>query len=164
MKIIFIFLLCLTGINITLANAEKTVLVPNCQLTEVNKTNTFDLKQYKGKVLYIDFWASWCPPCLKSFPFMDKIQHKFKDKGLKVIAINLDEQRQQAKSFLEKNPVNFLIAYDNGMRNCAQEFNVMAMPSSYIIDRKGIVRHVHLGFKAGETEKLHQLIEQMVNE
>jgi len=146
------------------ANTEKTELAPNCQLTEVNRANTYDLKEYQGQVLYIDFWASWCPPCLKSFPFMDKIQKQYKDKGLKVIAINLDEQKAQAKDFMLRTPVAFTIAFDNDGRDCAQSFNVMAMPSSYLIDKKGVLRHTHLGFKSSETENLHQLIEQMVNE
>ena len=76
-----------------------------------NWIKQLDLSQYENKVVYIDFWASWCPPCLKSFPFMDELHKQYKDKGLKVIAINLDEDLLQAKSFLRKYPVDFSIAF-----------------------------------------------------
>jgi len=123
-----------------------------------------ELNRYRGQVLYIDFWASWCPPCAKSFPFMSRLQQQYRSQGLQVIAVNLDEQREDAERFLAENPHAFQIAYDTAARDCAQEFDVKAMPSSYLIDRDGNIRRVELGFKAEETQALQQAVEQLLSE
>ena len=145
-------------------DSEGGYASPDCKLAESDSSKTWDLSQFKGQVIYIDFWASWCPPCLKSFPFMNELQTQYKSEGFKVIAVNLDEQQHQAESFLAKQPVEFTVAYDNGNRDCATAFNLKAMPSSYLIDKKGKVRHVHLGFKSSETEQLRNLISLLLAE
>ena len=73
---------------------------------------TVTLSKYKNQVVYLDFWASWCKPCRKSFGFMNNMQERYAKKGLKIIAINLDEDRSAAASFLKNHPANFTIAYD----------------------------------------------------
>lgn len=145
------------------AHLEGNTPPPHCQLTFLDGKSAEDWEAMKGEVIYVDFWASWCPPCVKSFPFMSQLMHEYKDKGLKVIGINLDENLEDAKKFLAKRPVNFSIMVDTSKR-CAQDFNVMAMPSTYIIDKRGLVRHIHRGFRTGETEELRGLIEQLLQE
>jgi peroxiredoxin len=84
-------------------------------------------------------------------------------RGLHVVAVNLDEKPTEAKDFLSKHPVHFAVATDGG-ENCPQSFGVKGMPSSYLIDRQGVVRHVHLGFRAGESEQLRELVERLLAE
>jgi thiol-disulfide isomerase/thioredoxin len=144
--------------------SEKTnQTAPNCSVSSISDSQSYNLQQFKGKVVYVDFWASWCSPCLQSFPFMNKLEQEFKDKGLQILAINMDENLSDAQDFLIKQPAKFKIASDT-KQQCAKAFNVRAMPSSYLIDRNGIIRHEHLGFRSGETEELQNIIKQLLAE
>jgi len=135
-----------------------------CPLTKLsNSTQPVELKSFTGKVLYIDFWASWCPPCAKSFPFLNELQQQYAQQGLQIIGINLDEEPEDAEKFLVQFPAKFTLASDL-TKQCAEGLGVAAMPSSYLIDRKGIIRHIHLGFRAGETEALRKLVKQLLEE
>ena len=136
---------------------------PSCALTTLDGSPTYNLQELKGKVVYMDFWASWCPPCVKSFSFLNQLDHDMRDKGLHVIGVNLDEKVADAKEFLAKHPVDFSIVADPS-KQCAKVFELMAMPTSYLIDRKGAIRHIHQGFRPGETEELRALITQLVME
>ena len=154
--------LALTPIQ-TIVAAEIGSKAPDCALTSINDTQRYDLQQFHGKVLYVDFWASWCPPCAKSFPFLNDLDRDLKDSGLQVIGVNLDQTPEDAKTFLAKYPANFTVAADANEK-CAKDFDVKAMPSSYLIDRNGVIRHVHLGFRAGEAKELRVLAEQLLAE
>ena len=138
--------------------------IPDCELKKFNEiTQSLDLKQYNGQVLYLDFWASWCGPCAKSFPYTNKLEASLKRRGLQVVAVNLDENVNDAEDFLTKMPADFTLAYDSG-QECAQSFAVQAMPSTYLIDRQGVVRYVRLGFRSGEIADLQKMIEKLLTE
>jgi thiol-disulfide isomerase/thioredoxin len=143
------------------AKAEDPL--PNCSLSSIGDVPPIDLAQHKGKVLYLDFWASWCGPCAKSFPFMNQLQETFSAQGLTVVGINLDENPEDAKTFLAQYPANFTIVADKG-EECARQFDVKAMPSSYLIGRDGIIRHVHLGFRKDEEKELREMVEKLLAE
>ena len=146
------------------ANAfEAGQAAPNCSLTLVGDGQRYDMRQLRGKVLYVDFWASWCSPCAQSFPFLNDLDNELRGQGLHVLGINLDEKPDDAKAFLEKHPANFTVAV-NADGQCPRDFGVQAMPSSYLVDRQGIIRHVHLGFRRGEAEQLRGLVEQLLAE
>ena len=147
----------------TLSAAESGNPAPECTLSTFDAQQAVNIQGFQGQVLYVDFWASWCGPCAKSFPFLNKMHHELKDKGLQIVGVNLDENLEDAKGFLAKYPADFTVVTDPG-EQCAKRFDVKAMPSSYLIDRKGIVRHVHLGFRSGESEDLRLLIEQLLAE
>ncbi len=134
-----------------------------CELKTLDGKSAVDLQELKGKVVYMDFWASWCPPCVKSFPFLNQLEHEMKEQGVHVIGVNLDEQVKDAEDFLVKHPAHFSIVADPS-KACAKVLEVMAMPTSYIIDKKGNIRHVHQGFRPGETEELRALLTQLVME
>ena len=136
---------------------------PDCALSPIGESQNSDLSQYKGKVLYVDFWASWCGPCAKSFPFLNEMHNQLKDRGLQIVGVNLDENVDDAKAFLTKYPASFTVVADVS-KQCAKDFDVKAMPSSYIIDRKGIVHHVHLGFRSGEAKELRVLVEKLLSD
>jgi peroxiredoxin len=164
MKFYQLFALCLLAFSTLspIANAAKQGDVsPDCTLNALDNSKRYDLKQFAGKVLYVDFWASWCAPCAKSFPFLNELHKKYQSRGLEVLAINLDEQPADAHAFLSAHPAEFAIASDL-LAQCAENFGVEAMPSSYIIDRKGVIAHVHLGFKEQEAKEIDAVLEQLL--
>ena len=156
----FIFTLCLSPIVLAVGTGNK---MPECTLNSLTDNQSGGLQQYKGKVVYVDFWASWCGPCAKSFPFLNQMHAQLKDKGLQIIGVNLDENLEDAKGFLAKYPAEFTVMADIS-KDCAKSFDVKAMPSSYIIDKAGQIQHVHLGFKAGEADELKMMVEKLLND
>jgi len=136
---------------------------PNCTLNSIDGARAFDLGEFKGKVVYLDFWASWCGPCAKSFPFMNALHHELGGKGLQIVGVNLDENPEDAKTFLQQNPVDFTIAADKE-EQCARKYDVKAMPSSVLIGRDGVIHHVQMGFRADEANELKAQVEKLLTE
>ena len=106
---------------------------------------SLDLSAYKGKVVYLDFWASWCTPCRLSFPWMNELQQMYGREGLVVIGVNVDHDRALADQFLQSSPSQFKIVYDpNG--TIATKYNFKDMPTSILIGRDGKIHYTHAGF------------------
>lgn len=148
-----------TLLSILLLSLSSAVLAqkaPDFNLPSSDGHN-IKLSDFKGQVVYVDFWASWCKPCRKSFPFMNSLQKKYGKQGLKVIAINLDSDKGAAKSFLQKNPANFTIAYDADGKT-PEQFGLMVMPTTYLIDRQGNLVNTHKGFKKSQTAKVEKTV------
>jgi len=122
-----------------------------------------DLEQYKGKVVYLDFWASWCVPCRHSFPWMNKMQEELSDKGLVIIAVDLDEERKEADAFLKAVPADFKVIYDPEGQ-LATKYEVKGMPSSYVFDRSGKLMKSHVGFKNKEADSASKYIESLLSQ
>jgi len=120
------------------------------------------LSKYKGKVVYLDFWASWCGPCRKSFPWMNDVQSRFKRKGLSIIAVNLDSKRADADKFITQLKPSFDIAFDPS-GNVAGLYELQGMPSAYLIDRNGELHSVHMGFRDKDIALLEREIEMLLN-
>jgi len=116
-----------------------------------------------GKVVLLDFWASWCSPCLHSFPWMNELQRSHGDEGLVIVAVNLDQDRALADAFLRKVPAAFRVEYD-AQGAVAREFGVQAMPTSFLIDRDGKVRLRHAGFKEKQREEREAEIVKLLKE
>lgn len=120
---------------------------PDITLTAISG-KTIRIANLKGQVVLLDFWASWCVPCRKSFPEVDALHRELEPKGLVVVAVNVDEQAKNAYAFLEKYPHSMTIAFDpRGV--VAEAFKLEAMPSTMIVDRSGHIRFTHQGY----TEK-----------
>lgn len=107
--------------------------------------DTLNLDQYKGKVVYVDFWASWCGPCRESFPWMKKMQQQYGKDGLVIIAVNVDQDKKLADKFLSEFKPEFNVLFDKDGK-LAEDFKVSSMPSSYVLDREGKPRFKHKGF------------------
>lgn len=156
-------LLCFFMVTITATAAQLTNKpLPACELATLDGEPVESLQALKGEVLYVDFWASWCPPCAQSFPFMNQLRKDFGEQGLRIIGVNLDENVADADKFLAKHAPEFTIVTDP-TKQCAKDFDVIAMPSSYLIDRDGVVRYIHRGFRPGETEELRMIVEQLLH-
>ncbi len=125
--------------------------------------HSIELSEYRGQIVYVDFWASWCQPCRKSFVWMNKMQNLYGNEGFKVIAINLDESRAKANKFLQQIPANFDIAFDpQGIT--AEAYRVKAMPSSYLIDKNGKLVHANLGFRGNDGDILEVKIRNLIRQ
>src|SRR5271168_2824701 len=105
-----------------------------------------DLTSLRGKVVYLDFWASWCGPCKQSFPWMETLKGTYDRQGLTVIAVNLDMDRADADKFLDRFRPTFEVRFDP-KGELAAFYKVQAMPSSVLIDRHGVTRFTHEGFR-----------------
>ena len=122
---------------------------------------TIELSKYRGKVVYLDFWASWCGPCLKAVPAIEAMRTEFPANDFQIIAVNLDQKKKKAMRFLEKNPVGYPSASDPKGRLPGQ-FGLETMPTSYLIDGDGVIRYVHRGFKRGDDERLREEIRRLL--
>jgi cytochrome c biogenesis protein CcmG, thiol:disulfide interchange protein DsbE len=116
-------------------------------LRPVAQAADLDLSAYRGKVVYVDFWASWCGPCKQSFPWMQAMKDAYDRQGLTVIAINLDLDRADADRFLDRFRPTFEVRFDPKGK-LAEFYKVQAMPSSVLIDRHGVARFTHAGFRS----------------
>lgn len=119
------------------------------------------LDAYRGKYVYVDFWASWCAPCKRSFPWMGELQRRYADKGLVVVAINVDANRADADRFLASTPAPFTVAFDpTGVT--PQQYAIKGMPSSVLVDPGGKIVFRHTGFTSATPRELEAKIGQAV--
>jgi thiol-disulfide isomerase/thioredoxin len=109
----------------------------------------------KGKVVMVDFWASWCDPCKESFPVMEDLHKRYGPRGLVIIAVNVDENRSDMQAFLKKNTATFTVLRD-AKQKLVEQTGIATLPSSFLIDREGKVRFTHSGFRGGETKKKYE--------
>jgi thiol-disulfide isomerase/thioredoxin len=120
------------------------------------------LKTAKGKVVYIDFWASWCIPCRKSFPWLNDLKAKYQPQGLTILSINLDHSRALADEFLAQIPADFPVIYDpKGL--IAKKYKLKGMPSSFIINRQGEIVSAHVGFNQQKKLSYEKEINALLN-
>ena len=122
---------------------------------------TVSLDKLRGKVVYVDFWASWCGPCKRSFPWMNELAERYGADGFTIVAVNVDKKRDDADRFLAQTPGRFTIVYDPSGASPAA-WAVKGMPSSYLVDRSGRVALVEQGFrdeqKAGVENRIRELL------
>lgn len=138
------------------ASAQETIPLNFELATTTGKINS---PQLSGKVVYVDFWASWCAPCLQSFPFMNELHSKYSEKGLRIVAISVDKERTDVDTFLRKNPAQFIIAFDSAGQ-IAKQYQIKGMPSSYLIGRNGQLIKIHRGFKNTDREQIERSIQE----
>ncbi|MGZ3375657.1 MAG: TlpA disulfide reductase family protein [Phenylobacterium sp.] len=121
-----------------------------------------DLTAYRGKILYLDFWASWCAPCQLSFPFMSQIASHYAARNFQVLAVNVDHARDKADAFLARAGGNVPVAFDSA-GVLARDFGVHEMPTSFLLGPDGKVRFVHTGFFPEQTPLYIAHIEDLLN-
>jgi peroxiredoxin len=124
---------------------------------------TTTLSDLHGQVVYLDFWASWCKPCLQSFPWMNAMQERYAAQGFRVIAVNVDKERGLADEFLRKVPANFTIVYDPE-GELASRYQLIGMPSTFLITRDGSIHQRHVGFLLSKQKHYEAEIRQLLAE
>jgi thiol-disulfide isomerase/thioredoxin len=122
-----------------------------------------DLNAYRGKVVYLDFWASWCGPCKQSFPWMETLKDTYGRQGLAVIAVNLDMDRADADKFLDRFRPTFEVRFDP-KGELAALYKVRAMPSSVLIDRHGVARFTHEGYRPVDGAAYETQVQELLAE
>lgn len=150
----------LVALLFTVSTSFASQAAPDLSLKMLDNSSV-KISDFKGDVVYVDFWATWCPPCRKSFPWMEEVQQRYKDLGFKVLAVSLDTKRAVIDQFLETMDVHFAIAHDPSGET-ASAYNVKGMPSSYLIDRKGNIHMTHMGFNSNDKTKLETEIKNLL--
>ena len=151
--IIFAFIL-LTQNSFAALNQAPAIDLPGT-------AGNVQLSSFKGKVVYLDFWASWCEPCKKSFPWMHEMKATYAAQGFEIVAVNLDKDRKLADEFLKAVDVNFKVAFDESGES-ASRYKLKGMPSSYLIGRDGKLYASHIGFREKDKAKLEQAIKKLL--
>jgi thiol-disulfide isomerase/thioredoxin len=136
-------------------------LVTSPLQAEIYDINQFKLDAHQGKVVYLDFWASWCKPCRKSFPWMNQLLSKYPSESFTVITVNLDQEPADMHHFLSKVGADFDIYHDPSGR-LAEQFAIEGMPTSYLINAQGKVVKKHIGFYTKDIAKYEKEIEELL--
>jgi len=121
------------------------------------------LSQLRGKVVLVDFWASWCGPCRQEMPVLQRLHEEYGDEGLVIIGVNIDNEESNMRRFLRRTPVDFRIVHDS-RRRVADRYNPPRMPSSFLIDQRGVVRYVHEGFRAPDARVIERKIKSLLDD
>ncbi len=125
--------------------------------------NSVDLSRLAGKVVLIDFWASWCGPCKQEMPVLEALHKKYESEGLVIVGVNIDNSEKKMNNFLKATPVTFRQVRDKKLK-VASRYEPATMPSSYFIGRDGKIRYVHEGFRRKDAEKLEAQIKELLAE
>lgn len=145
---------------------QEGELAPDFILPGVRVSDgTVQLSELQGKVVYVDFWASWCLPCLRSLPQINGLYEQYREQGFEVVAITIDDPVEDATEFLEDLdvPLAYTVVLD-ATADVMDQYRVVGMPTSFLIDRDGVVRKVHKGFREGDTELLEQALVPLLAE
>jgi peroxiredoxin len=121
------------------------------------------LSQYKGQVVLVNFWATWCGPCQQEMPLLDQMYKKYKPAGFTLIGVNVDKEEPAVKELLARKPVSFPVLLDPA-NQVSKAYHVDEMPSSVIIDRKGDIRYIHRGYRPGDENDYQDRIRQLIRE
>ena len=126
---------------------------------------TIDLAKYKGQVVMLNFWASWCGPCRTEMPFLENIYSKYNKLGFTMVGVNVEPDSKAADDWLKASsvPVTFPVGYDTKSQ-VSRLYDVTGMPSTVIVDRKGNLRYIHHGYKPGDENEYMDTIRKLVRE
>jgi len=155
----------LTVIALTAANVGAVTLqqhAPDFTLKSLEGSN-LRLNEYRGQVVLINFWASWCGPCRQEMPLLDRLHSRYEDTGFAVLGVNVEGVVEPALDIVQKTNVTFPILIDDGQR-VSEMYNLQAMPSTIVVDRDGVIRYIHLGYKPGDEAKYVEVVKQLIRE
>ncbi len=144
-----------TAAAINVGEAAPAFTLPN------GRGEPLALERLRGQIVYVDFWASWCGPCRRSFPWMSQMQKKYGSRGFAIVAINVDKKRSDAQRFLQQNAASFALVYDESGATPAA-YGVKGMPSSYLIDARGNIAFIETGFFDERKDALEEKIKTLL--
>lgn len=162
MKLVLSFIAAMLLATTSLAdNIEGPA--PDFTLKSNQDGQNLRLEDFRGQVVMVNFWASWCGPCRQEMPLMDDIFKKYEKFGFTILAVNVDEDSADADRFLSDVPVSFPVLYDNESR-ISEMYDVDAMPTTVMIDRNGNKRFLHRGYKDGYEKKYEKQVKKLIRE
>ncbi len=159
-RIIPLALLCALLFPVSVIGGSDVRTVPLSTIT--SSDGSIDLSDYRGRVVYVDFWASWCRPCRRSFPWMQRMHYAYHERGLVILAVNLDRERAAADRFLESAAPTFPIVFDADAV-LARAHELKALPSSFIYGPDGTLHASHTGFREGDTSGMERTIVSLLD-
>ena len=121
------------------------------------------LEEYRGQVVLINFWASWCGPCRQEMPILDRLHKRYEDTGFAVLGVNVEGEAAPAQKIVDKTNVTFPVLIDEGQA-VSELYDLEAMPSTVVVDRDGLVRYVHRGYKPGDEAKYVEVVKKLIRE
>jgi peroxiredoxin len=133
---------------------------PEIGLRDFNGQNV-RMADLRGKVVIVDFWASWCAPCREELPVLNRLYSRYREQGLVVVGVSVDRTERNARGFLRRTPVDFRVVHDSA-HAVAGRYNPPTMPSSYIVDRRGVIRHIHEGFRSGDAAVIEREVRALL--
>ncbi len=124
---------------------------------------TITLSDLRGQVVYVDFWASWCLPCVRSLPEISMLYDDYHDQGFEVVAITIDNPIEDANAFLEEldTPLDYRLAADTDA-DVMDAYGVRGMPTSFLVDRDGTIRMVHEGYRDGDLQRIENALQPLL--
>lgn len=125
--------------------------------------NNLRLEEYRGQVVLINFWASWCGPCRQEMPLLDRLHQRYRETGFAVLGVNVEGKIKPAQELVDKTKVTFPVLIDADQK-VSELYNLEAMPSTVVVDRNGVVRYIHLGYKPGDEAKYVDVVKALIRE
>ncbi|MCZ6855807.1 MAG: TlpA disulfide reductase family protein [Gammaproteobacteria bacterium] len=125
--------------------------------------NNLRLEEYRGQVVLINFWASWCGPCRQEMPLLDRLHHRYEDTGFTVLGVNVEGDLEPAQEIVDQTKVTFPVLIDQDQR-VSELYDLEAMPSTVVVDRDGVIRYIHLGYKPGDEAKYIEVVKKLIRE
>ncbi|MFK7984505.1 MAG: TlpA family protein disulfide reductase [Sandaracinaceae bacterium] len=152
----------LIGIAATAYALDEGARAPEIGLTDLNG-NRVTTQSLRGKVVLVDFWASWCEPCAEEMPVLERLYQRYRGQGFTVIAVSQDRTAANMRTFLGEHRVSFPVVHD-AQHAVAGRYGPGTMPSSFIIDRRGVVRHIHAGYRSGDARVFEREIRALLEQ
>jgi len=152
----------LTAVTALASAADAGGPAPDFTLNELSGAPAA-LSQYRGQVVLVNFWATWCGPCQQELPLLDQVYKKYKPAGFTLLGVNVDKDAPAVKDLLARKPLSFPVLLDPA-NSVSKAYHVDDMPSSVLIDRKGMIRYVHRGYKPGDENEYQDKIRQLLRE
>lgn len=150
------------GLSVPAAAVTIQDTAPDFTLKSLEGSN-LRLEEYRGQVVLINFWASWCGPCRQEMPLLDRLHQRYVDTGFAVLGINVEGEVAPAQELIDKVPVTFPVLIDEGQL-VSELYRLEAMPSTVVVDRDGVVRYIHRGYKPGDEAKYVEVVKELIRE
>lgn len=150
------------GLSVPAAAVTIQDTAPDFTLKSLEGSN-LRLEEYRGQVVLINFWASWCGPCRQEMPLLDRLHQRYVDTGFAVLGINVEGEVAPAQELIDKVPVTFPVLIDEGQL-VSELYKLEAMPSTVVVDRDGVVRYIHRGYKPGDEAKYVEVVKELIRE
>ena len=158
----FITVLAISLVSVVAFAKIKTVNAPDFVLKSADGKNV-RLSELKGRIVMLNFWATWCGPCAEEIPHLNELHESFDPYDFELLGINLDDDQSKAIHLANKLDINFPVLFDSA-KEVSKSFDIKAMPTTIIIDRAGKVRHINRGFKKGYIERYHRQVQALRKE